>query len=341
MVGDALRGDPWMIQNGIRVLPQGSYHNNTNVRLDSDMDIRVEHPGLRIVPGPGVTADQAWQGVSATGRQIPDIAAELAGAARIVPQRAGEPVPAEVRRLLGHHQPPLPPGKDLLWTQDAGTGLVYPVLWPAGVAPPASGAGAASATGRRQESWQRERASARESLRTRRYAVFRDIVPAPQRSKLQGYLRDIRRRGFFPAMGDGQVELRCSIHNEPAVASLHHGLALLLSEVCGEPVKASYCFLASYEAGAVLQRHVDRAQCAYNLSLVFDMQDLVTGLEPDPWPIYLEVDGQPEAIRLQVGDGLTYSGTELWHWRDALPANQRATVCFFHFVPEGFTGSLD
>ena len=44
---------------------------------------------------------------------------------------------------------------------------------------------------------------------------------------------------------------------------------------------------------------------------------------------------------LQVGDGLVYSGTDLWHWRDALPPGQRAIVCFFHFVPGDFAGSLD
>jgi hypothetical protein len=63
--------------------------------------------------------------------------------------------------------------------------------------------------------------------------------------------------------------------------------------------------------------------------------------EPPPWPIYVEIDGQPQAVLLETGDGVAYSGTEIWHWRDALPAGQRAVVCFFHFVPPDFTGSLD
>jgi hypothetical protein len=63
--------------------------------------------------------------------------------------------------------------------------------------------------------------------------------------------------------------------------------------------------------------------------------------EPPPWPIYVEIDGQPKEVLLQTGDGVAYSGTEIWHWRHALPAGQRAIVCFFHFVPRDFTGSLD
>jgi hypothetical protein len=55
----------------------------------------------------------------------------------------------------------------------------------------------------------------------------------------------------------------------------------------------------------------------------------------------MELDGNPTAVLLQVGDGLCYSGTDIWHWRDALPAGQRAIICFYHFVPAGFTGSLD
>ena len=152
-------------------------------------------------------------------------------------------------------------------------------------------------------------------------------------------MRELVRRGYFPALDDGQVALRAGIHNEPTAASLHHALARLVSDICGEPVIASYCYLSCYEAGAVLKRHRDRPQCVYNLSVVFDMYS--PNGEPDPWPVFLELDGEPEAVHLQIGDGLLYSGTELWHWREALPQNQCAIVCFYHFVPENFSGSLD
>ena len=55
----------------------------------------------------------------------------------------------------------------------------------------------------------------------------------------------------------------------------------------------------------------------------------------------LELDGRPTSVELQIGDGVLYSGTDIYHWRDALPEQQRAIICFYHFVPEGYDGGLD
>lgn len=48
MVRDALGRSAWLADEVVAVHPQGSYHNNTNVRLDSDMDLRAQHPGLKV-----------------------------------------------------------------------------------------------------------------------------------------------------------------------------------------------------------------------------------------------------------------------------------------------------
>jgi hypothetical protein len=267
-----------------------------------------------------------------------DLAAELASAALVIGQPAGAPLPTEVREVLGRHVPALPPGTALLWSQDAGAGMMFPTIWD-GVAAAEIERVAGTGAHARAAQWQRQREAARESLRTRRYAELRGILPDAQCRKLRRYFRQMVERGYFPALGDGQVELRASLHNQRTAAALHHGLAGIVNSICDEPVIASYSYLACYEEGAVLARHRDRKQCAYNLSLVLDMQG-PTG-EPEPWPIYMELDGNPTAVLLQVGDGLCYSGTDIWHWRDALPAGQRAIICFYHFVPAGFTGSLD
>ena len=268
-----------------------------------------------------------------------DLVAELATALRVFAQPAGEFLPAEVRRILGGHTPALPPDTAFLWGQDAGTGMVYPTRWTAGVGGQDLSPRAGPEAAQRIAQWDRQRETARVSLRTRRYAELRDILPAAQRRKLRAYARQLSIGGYFPALGDGQVELRAAIHNQSTVAALHKGLAGIVNSICDDPVKASYCYLSCYEAGAVLARHKDRKQCAYNLSLVLDMQGPQG--DPEPWPIYLEIDGKPEVVHLQVGDGLCYSGTDIWHWRDALPDGQRAVICFYHFVPQGFSGSLD
>ncbi|MDH5255526.1 MAG: hypothetical protein OEW72_06365 [Gammaproteobacteria bacterium] len=265
-----------------------------------------------------------------------DLAGQLATAARVVPHASGQPVPADIRQIIGRQTPRLPPRASLTWLVDAGSGLAFPAL---GTGVPADFRGPQADA--RAADWQRQTTAGRAALRDRRYAVLREIVPPAPRARLRHYVRQLVQRGYFPALGDGQVELRSALHNEPTIASLHRGLAAIVSSLCGETVQASYCYLGCYEAGAVLERHKDRPQCNYNLSLVLDMQGPPEKPEPDPWPIYLELDGRPEAVLLQVGDGLVYSGTDVWHWRDALPRGQRAIVCFFHFVPGDFRGSLD
>jgi hypothetical protein len=76
----------------------------------------------------------------------------------------------------------------------------------------------------------------------------------------------------------------------------------------------------------------------WNLSLLVD-----TNPEMDlsgAWPIYLEVAGQVNEARLEMGDGVLYRGTEVPHWRNALPEGQTATLIFCHFVPVEFEQSL-
>lgn len=268
-----------------------------------------------------------------------DLAADLAPMTRLFFQPAGTDLPGEVQERLGRHVPRLPAGTGLVWGEDAGTGMVYPSCWNGTPGPAALEALAGRDRVARAELWAQQRQAARHELRTRRYAVLRQILPPAHREHLRHFVREMVARGYFPQLGDGQVQLRAAIHNQPTIASLHKGLADIVNSICDERVLASYCYLACYEEGAVLERHKDRPQCAYNLSLVLDMWSAQG--EPEPWPIYVEINDKPEAVLMRPGDGVAYSGTEIWHWRDALPKGQRAIVCFFHFVPEGFTGSLD
>jgi len=268
-----------------------------------------------------------------------NLTSELETAVRVFPQRAGEPIPPEVRNILGKHTPALPPNTDLLWGEDAGTGLMFPSLLEEGVKPQELENNIGTEANRRTEQWDKQRQDAQQALATQRYTELRQILPLPQRAKVRRYMRELVEGRYFPALGDGQVELRAGIHNEPTAASIHNGLAELVSSIANEDVIASYCYLGYYEGGAVLERHRDRPQCIYNLSVVLDMYGPKG--DPEPWPIFLEVDGQPRPVSLQIGDGLLYSGTELWHWREALPKGRRAIVCFYHFVPRGFGGTLD
>ena len=59
MIKKAINGDARLAGHDIEVFPQGSYHNNTNVRLNSDMDLCVRRGSSQLIyrlpPGSGIT----------------------------------------------------------------------------------------------------------------------------------------------------------------------------------------------------------------------------------------------------------------------------------------------
>jgi len=196
---------------------------------------------------------------------------------------------------------------------------------------------------KRRASWALMRAEAAASVRRARYGVLRGLIHPLYVASIRRYFRGLVAEGHVRLDGH-QVLLRFGAHNEPLARILQRGLTDLVSEISGEPVKPSYAYFAAYMPGAVLKPHKDRDQCAISISLQLDYQP-----EPEdvsPWPLYLGLDDKaplenPTAIELGLGDGLFYRGTELVHWRDALPEGHASTSVFLHYVPADFRGSLD
>lgn len=81
MVREAMAASDWLTREGVTVEAQGSYYNNTNVRLEADMDIRVVHPSIRVVVDDTVRAanDHAATNYVGIGRTSLAVAKELRG----------------------------------------------------------------------------------------------------------------------------------------------------------------------------------------------------------------------------------------------------------------------
>ena len=62
MVRFALTENTWLRNEGVAVSAQGSYFNNTNVRLESDMDLRAVHPLIRIIYANDVLVTKPFDG---------------------------------------------------------------------------------------------------------------------------------------------------------------------------------------------------------------------------------------------------------------------------------------
>ncbi len=75
MVRDALQISSALTLEGVRLVEQGSYTNRTNTRNDADIDLRVEHPGLRV--DTDATVGDYWSASSALGYEVPTGARRL------------------------------------------------------------------------------------------------------------------------------------------------------------------------------------------------------------------------------------------------------------------------
>ena len=48
MAAQIVGGNRWLLGEGVTIQAQGSYYNNTNVRIEADMDLRIQHPSIKI-----------------------------------------------------------------------------------------------------------------------------------------------------------------------------------------------------------------------------------------------------------------------------------------------------
>lgn len=81
MVRETLAGHPLLTRDGVEIQAQGSYHNNTNVRLESDIDLRAVHPLIRVEYGEGVSTNNADAALGLVGgRALRDVNREMRSA---------------------------------------------------------------------------------------------------------------------------------------------------------------------------------------------------------------------------------------------------------------------
>jgi hypothetical protein len=64
MVRETMARNRWFTAEGVQIVPQGSYYNNTNVRRESDMDLRAIHPSIYIKYAPGVVREYAYRALA-------------------------------------------------------------------------------------------------------------------------------------------------------------------------------------------------------------------------------------------------------------------------------------
>jgi hypothetical protein len=138
--------------------------------------------------------------------------------------------------------------------------------------------------------------------------------------------------------GDGQVELRYTAHNDPVAQYVHEQLTNAVADIVSAAIRPSYSYLVAYQSGARLDRHTDRIQCEYSLTLLIDATPEPT--EQSPWPIKLESPNCDIGVWQYLGEALLYRGRHLPHYRDPLPDGHTSTSLLLHYVHADFAGPL-
>lgn len=191
----------------------------------------------------------------------------------------------------------------------------------------------------RAEMWRAHDGRARASLERNRFAVLRDLVPPLNIAVLRAYFRGLEENGYLDLDRNQVVKKRFDRHNDVLLQYLHKQTGRLVRQVSGETILPSYSYLSAYLPGAELKRHLDRPQCAWNASLLIDQNPEVPLAES--WPIFLEVGKAVHEVRLDFGDAVFYSGTEIPHWREPIEKGMRQTLGLLHYVPLDFVGHTD
>jgi len=249
--------------------------------------------------------------------------------------------------------------RPVLWVEDPRTHLLMP-LWPQGETGTAALQlvdgevdPAQLAPRVREQLWrarvllgpedrrgydEEETRSFRARLAADRYVVLRDLLDPLALRALRSYFRALRREGLFELDTDQVVGMRDGLYCDLVGRHLQHQLVGLINRVVPDPIKPSYSWVVRYRPSAVLRRHRDRQQCRWNLSLCLD--DDPPADRAHAWPLYFDAGGRAQAVLLAGGDAVLYSGTEVPHWRNALPEGRYVTMGLFHYVDRDFAEDL-
>jgi len=193
--------------------------------------------------------------------------------------------------------------------------------------------------------------------------IIRGLFPDETHQAIQAFLDEripLLSLGS-PLMKDEDQFVRHYAHNVPFFVGIHKQLAEFASDLFGEKVKPSYCFLSMYEDNGICPLHIDRPQCRYTIDYLIRQE------QSESWPIHIgdhmtdeqraaldeAGEGHPEGDAIQAridqeswhtvllnpNDAVCYSGTHSWHYRSER-LKGKADLVFFHFVPVGFDGPL-
>ncbi len=146
---------------------------------------------------------------------------------------------------------------------------------------------------------------------------------------------------------------RFVIHNHPFFNQIHESVTEMVSELVKEEVEATYNFLSLYNNLGVCAVHMDSPEAKYTFDICIEQsidwkifisqrQDWKNNFEYTYENWHQQIINDPKnhftEYSLKSGDGIIFSGSSQWHYRNPISDKANNNFCnliFFHFTPKG------
>lgn len=99
----------------------------------------------------------------------------------------------------------------------------------------------------------------------------------------------------------------------------------MMEQLAGVSLYPTNSVLRIYQKGGILKKHVDRPTCEFSATLTVGYD------AKQPYPIWVESQGEKIPVQLQRGDLLAYKGCEIPHWREEFKERHWIQL-FLHYV---------
>ena len=163
------------------------------------------------------------------------------------------------------------------------------------------------------------------SFREKRYLPVKDILPKTMLEFLKVYYEILRANDRF--FRDDQCPSSLALGGDAAFDAVLEWFRPQISRLVGLELIPTYSYTRIYNRGAILARHTDRPACEISLTASISIPE---GMAPSV--IYLKPpDAEEIKVEMHEGDGCLYAGSEVEHWRDAMPADGYIQL-FLHYI---------
>ena len=157
------------------------------------------------------------------------------------------------------------------------------------------------------------------------FEVVKGFIPPFFSTYLRNYFT-LRAQNDPSLGGDSQAPNSHCVYGDPAFDMVMAMSTQDIGKIVGKNLVPQYTYARIYKNGSVLERHSDRPECQYSITLCLG------GEYDKQWPIWIQdYDGNDHCVELDEGDMLVYSGCELEHWRDKFEGNMQYQL-FMHYV---------